>query len=119
MVRLLSGQVIRDQSEVVTLLAEASVCPTAAQACIVSGLRCNRIKDEANSAPVDEVVRSAYDESADSCPEKALAVCAANGVFDPIARAFGACSGDDGCALERGFERLRQESAAADSGASI
>jgi|ERR1043166_9252925 hypothetical protein len=107
MVRLLSGQVIPDQSEVVALLAEASFCPTAAQACIVSGLRCNKIKDEGNSAPVDEVVRSPYDESADAWPEKAFAVCVTNGVFGPIACAFGACSRDDECALERGFERLR------------
>jgi hypothetical protein len=72
-----------------------------------------------NSAPMDEVVRSRYDESADPCPEKALAVCFVNCVFHPIACAFGAWSGNDECALERGFGRLRQESAAADSGTSV
>ena len=43
-----------------------------------------------------------------------MAVRAADGVFGRIARAFTA-PGDDGCALESGFGRLREESAAADS----
>jgi hypothetical protein len=34
-----------------------------------------------------------------------VAVRAADGVFGRIARAFTACFGDDGCALERGFGR--------------
>ena len=61
-----------------------------------------------------EEVRSGYDEPAD-----ALAVCGADNLFDHIARAFAAYSGDDGRALERGFCGLRQESPAADSDASI
>ena len=37
-----------------------------------------------------------------------MAVRAADGVFGRIARAFTACFGDDGCALESGFGRLRE-----------
>ena len=72
------------------------------------------IKDEDNFAPADEDVRSRYDDSADT-----LALHAVDDVFDSVSCAFAACSGDDGCTLERGFGRLRQESAAAESGASV
>jgi hypothetical protein len=55
-----------------------------------------------NFALANEDVRSRYAESADP-----LAVLAVDDVFDPVACALAACFGDDGCALERGFCRLR------------
>jgi hypothetical protein len=76
-------------------------------------------KGDSISAPADEV-RLRHDEPAEAGPEeKAVALRAADGVFTHIVCAFADCSGDDGRALERGFERLQQESAAADSGASV
>jgi hypothetical protein len=65
-------------------------------------LTMRKIEDEGNFALANEDVRSRYAESADP-----LAVLAVDDVFDPVACALAACFGDDGCALERGFCRLR------------